>query len=50
MIGLASEIRSSTEGRGNFSMVDQSFEKVPANLQADIVKKIRGRKGLKENE
>ncbi|MBT4166137.1 elongation factor EF-2 [archaeon] len=50
MIGLASEIRSSTEGRGNFSMVDQSFEKVPANLQFDVVKKIRRRKGLKDNE
>jgi elongation factor 2 len=50
MIGLASEIRSATEGRGTFSMVDQSFEKVPANLQPDVVKKIRQRKGLKDNE
>jgi len=50
MIGLASDIRSSTEGRGTFSMVDQAFEKVPANLQQDIVKKIRQRKGLKDNE
>ncbi len=50
MIGLASDVRSSTEGRGTFSMVDQSFEKVPTNLQPDIVKKIRQRKGLKDNE
>ena len=50
MIGLASDIRSSTEGRGNFSMIDQNFEKVPMNLQPEVVKKIRQRKGLKDNE
>jgi elongation factor 2 len=50
MIGLASDIRSGTEGRGTFSMVDQSFERVPKNLQPDIVKRIRDRKGLAENE
>jgi len=50
MIGIASDIRSGTEGRGTFSMVDQSFEKVPTNLQGDIVKGIRQRKGLKDNE
>tara|TARA_Y100000310_G_scaffold9911_1_gene10618 strand:+ start:1491 stop:3680 length:2190 start_codon:yes stop_codon:yes gene_type:complete len=50
MIGLASDIRSGTEGRGTFSMVDQAFEKVPANLQPDVIRNIRGRKGLKENE
>jgi hypothetical protein len=31
-------------------MIDQNFEKVPAGLQAEIVKKIRQRKGMKENE
>jgi elongation factor 2 len=50
MIGLASDIRSATEGRGTFSMVDQSFEKVPANIQPDVIRKIRSRKGLKDNE
>ncbi|MBR9706019.1 elongation factor EF-2 [Candidatus Pacearchaeota archaeon] len=50
MIGLASNVRSATEGRGTFSMVDQNFEKVPAQLQPEIVKRIRDRKGLKENE
>ena len=50
MIGLASDIRSATEGRGTFSMVDQTFERVPPNLQPDVVRKIRDRKGLKENE
>ena len=50
MIGLASDVRSGTEGRGTFSMVDQNFEKVPANLQPDVIRNIRNRKGLKENE
>ncbi|MBD3252995.1 elongation factor EF-2 [Candidatus Pacearchaeota archaeon] len=50
MLGLASDIRSATEGRGTFSMVDQSFERVPPGLQADVVRRIRDRKGLKENE
>jgi elongation factor 2 len=50
MIGLASELRSATEGRGNFSMVDQTFEKMPANVQENTIKQIRSRKGLAENE
>ncbi len=50
MIGLASDIRSSTEGRGHFSMVDQTFERVPQSIESEVIKKIRDRKGLKENE
>ena len=50
MIGMSSQIRSDTEGRGNFSMIDQNFEKVPSNLQLEIVREIRQRKGLAENE
>tara|TARA_B100001971_G_scaffold109888_1_gene100969 strand:- start:36 stop:902 length:867 start_codon:yes stop_codon:yes gene_type:complete len=50
MIGMSSDIRSSTEGRGGFSMVDQNFEKVPTQLQAEIVKGVRQRKGLADNE
>jgi len=50
MIGIASDLRSATEGRGTFSMIDQSFEKVPVNLQANIIRDIRKRKGLADNE
>ncbi len=50
MIGIASQLRSATEGRGNFSMVDQAFEKVPLQIQPEVIRKIRNRKGLKENE
>jgi len=50
MIGIASALRSATEGRGNFSMIDQTFERVPASIQAVVMKKIRDRKGMAENE
>jgi len=50
MIGLASDLRSATEGRGNFSMIDQNFEKMPSSVQENVVRQIRNRKGLAENE
>jgi elongation factor 2 len=50
MIGLASELRSETEGRGNFTMIDQSFEKMPQSVQEQVVRQIRTRKGLADNE
>ena len=50
MIGLASDLRSATEGRGNFSMIDQTFEKTPSEVQAKVIKQIRDRKGLAKNE
>jgi elongation factor 2 len=50
MIGWSNDLRSATEGRGVSSLADQLFERVPTSLQADIVKKIRSRKGLAENQ
>ena len=50
MFGLSSELRSATEGRGAFFVVDQVFEKLPEELQGKIIKLIRGRKGLTENQ
>ncbi|MFA5857325.1 MAG: elongation factor EF-2 [Candidatus Pacearchaeota archaeon] len=50
MIGLASDLRSATEGRGTFSMIDQAFERVPQSLQPEVIRQIRTRKGLAENE
>ncbi len=47
MFGLASDLRSATEGRGSSSLVDQTFEKLPEELQAKVIQKIRDRKGLK---
>jgi len=50
MIGWSNDLRSATEGRGVSSLSDQLFERVPQGLQADVIKKIRDRKGLAENQ
>jgi len=50
MIGWSSDLRSATEGRGTSSLLDQQFEKMPASLQDDVIRKIRDRKGLAENQ
>ena len=50
MIGWSNDLRSATEGRGVSSLTDQLFEKVPASIQGEVIKNIRGRKGLAENQ
>lgn len=50
MFGLANTLRSATGGRGSSSVVDQSFERLPEELQRRVVDQIRQRKGLKEEE
>ncbi len=50
MIGWASDLRSATEGKGVSSLVDQTFEKIPFELQSKVVMQIRNRKGLSENQ
>ena len=46
MFGMSSDLRSATGGRGSSSVVDQTFERLPGELQEKIVKQIRSRKGL----
>jgi len=50
MLGWSNDLRSATEGRGISSILEQDFERVPTNLQADVIKKIRSRKGLAANQ
>lgn len=50
MIGWSNDLRSATEGRGNSSLKDQLFEPVPKSLQDDVIRNIRDRKGLSENQ
>jgi elongation factor 2 len=50
MIGWASDLRSATEGRGVCSLVDQLFEKAPNDAQTTVIRNIRSRKGLAENQ
>jgi|TARA_B100001971_G_scaffold210828_1_gene237118 elongation factor 2 len=48
MFGWSSDLRSATGGRGNSSLVDQMYEKLPEEHQDRIVKQIRDRKGLSD--
>jgi elongation factor 2 len=50
MIGWSNDLRSETEGRGVSSLKDQLFERTPMSLQEDVIRKIRQRKGLAENQ
>jgi elongation factor 2 len=50
MFGLSSDLRSATEGRGGFFLVDQNFERLPDELQKKVGEQIRNRKGLKKSE
>ena len=46
MFGFATAIRGATQGRVLWSTENAGFQPVPAELQPDIVRKIRERKGL----
>ncbi len=50
MIGWSSDLRSATGGRGSSSLIDQTFEKLPEELQDKIVGQIVQRKGLSEGQ
>ena len=39
MFGYATTLRSSTQGRGTFSMTFDHYEAVPKAVQEDIIKK-----------
>lgn len=50
MIGWSNDLRSATEGRGISSLMDQQFQKLPGELQDNVIKKIRERKGLGDSQ
>jgi len=50
MFGMSGELRGATGGRGSSFVIDQSFEKLPYELQAKVITTIRSRKGLKQEE
>ena len=50
MLGWSNDLRSATEGRGSSSLLEQEFDKVPAGMKDEIIRRIRDRKGLSENQ
>jgi elongation factor 2 len=50
LIGWSSDLRSATSGRGVSSLVDQMFDRLPAELQDKVIKQIIERKGLSEGQ
>jgi elongation factor 2 len=50
MFGLSNDLRSATGGRGTQSLIDQSFERLPGELQGKIAAQIKQRKGLTDNQ
>ena len=48
LFGFSGTIRSATEGRALWTTEFAGFEKVPKDLQPEVVRAIRARKGLKE--
>jgi elongation factor 2 len=46
LLGWSSDLRSATAGRGISSLVDQSFERMPEELQEKVKGQIRSRKGI----
>lgn len=46
LFGWSNDLRSATGGRGNSSLVDQMFERLPGELQEKIKNQIIQRKGL----
>ena len=47
MFGFASAIRSATGGKVLWSSENYGYQRVPAEIQKEIVGKVRERKGLK---
>jgi len=48
--GFTSDLRSATEGRGVWSLMESEFVPIPKELEQDVIKRIRSRKGLKEGQ
>ena len=42
MFGYATDLRSKTQGRGNYSMEFDHYEEVPKNIADTVVAKMRG--------
>jgi len=50
LFGWSNDLRGSTGGRGSSSLVSQTFERLPMELQDKVRQQIITRKGLSENQ
>ena len=48
-IGIADDIRGSTQGRAFFGYEFSGFEKVPHSIEEDLILEIRKRKGMPDH-
>jgi elongation factor 2 len=48
--GMTGDLRSATGGKGSFFVKSMAFEVLPHEKQGSIIKEIRDRKGLTENQ
>lgn len=46
MFGFEGQLKSATGGRGFYSLIDVSFEKIPEDLKIPTIQRIRERKGI----
>mgnify|MGYP001619815322 FL=1 len=46
MFGFETQLKSATGGKGFYSLIDITFEKIPEELKMSVIMKIRERKGL----
>ena len=49
MFGFEGQLKSATGGKGFYSLVDVKFEKLPEDLKASTIQKIRERKGMSKD-
>jgi elongation factor G len=45
MFGYATDLRSNTQGRANFTMHFKCYEQVPKSITDEIVLRVRGKAG-----
>jgi elongation factor 2 len=48
MFGFDSTLKSATNGRGFYSLIEVVFERLPTEMRDDIIRNIRKRKGIEE--
>lgn len=48
MFGFEGQLKSATQGKGFYSLIDVTFEKIPEDLKIQTIQRIRERKGMQK--